>query len=193
MTKKINLSRRLPATSIVEVLVAAALIGVVLTALAVNMVYTQRTLESTYLRTKALDAAQSCLNRFQAARDNNEWPFFCDRLTSGNLNNLNTSTATVTYYTGSSAIPICRGYSVSGQNYTYTIRYYKGNVAAATRRAGTSGYAANLNVLKTYCRGGRDAAFYVQVDVQYTDAVGREKHVRLDKRFERGSMDAEYL
>jgi len=180
----------LPATTIVEVLVSAALIGIVLAALAVNMVYTQRTLENTYLRTKALDAAQSCLERFQASRDNLEWPLFCKAMTQGFGNLVKQEKIE---YSGSAASPICGAYSVVGvnpQNYTYTVSFFPGSTTTVSGIGST-----NKNDLKgtSYCRGDRSSAFYVGVRVYYNDALGNEKFVDLYKRFERGAMDAEYL
>jgi type II secretory pathway pseudopilin PulG len=70
----------LTAFSLIEVMVAVALISFILTALSINMVYTQRTIKNTQLRAKAIDQANACLNQFRNARDSLIWSDFCQRL-----------------------------------------------------------------------------------------------------------------
>jgi type II secretory pathway pseudopilin PulG len=69
-----------PAFSLIEVLVAVTLISFILTAISVNMVYTQRSVKNAQLRAKAIDQANSCLNEFRNARDSMLWVDFCKRL-----------------------------------------------------------------------------------------------------------------
>jgi type II secretory pathway pseudopilin PulG len=61
-------------------MVACALMSLILTALAINMVYTQRTIKNAQLRAKAVDQANSCMNTFRNLRDSNTWIDFCKRL-----------------------------------------------------------------------------------------------------------------
>ena len=80
--------KKLAALSIIEVLVATALISTILTTLAVNMIYSQRTIADAQLRTKATDLAESCLNRYRGLRDNVPWNSFCKTI-KDSTNNFN--------------------------------------------------------------------------------------------------------
>ncbi len=79
------------ALSLIEILVAVTLISFVLIALASNIFYTQRVIIDARLRAKAVDQANSCLERWRTARDGMLWWQFYQRLredcTSGNINN----------------------------------------------------------------------------------------------------------
>ena len=57
------------ALSLIEILVAVTLISFVLIALASNIFYTQRVIIDARLRAKAVDQANSCLERWRTARD----------------------------------------------------------------------------------------------------------------------------
>lgn len=68
------------ALSLIEILVAVTLISFVLIALASNIFYTQRVIIDARLRAKAVDQANSCLERWRTARDGMLWWQFCRRL-----------------------------------------------------------------------------------------------------------------
>jgi type II secretory pathway pseudopilin PulG len=68
--------------SIIEILIAVALIAGILTAMSINMVYTQRSIANSRLRSRATDQAASCLNKIRNMRDNNGWSTFCNKLNS---------------------------------------------------------------------------------------------------------------
>jgi hypothetical protein len=78
-------SRPSSSFSLVEILVAVAFISLILTALSVNMVYTQRSIKNSQMRAKAIDQASACLDKFRNLRDSNIWRDFCARL-DPNLN-----------------------------------------------------------------------------------------------------------
>ena len=75
MTKK-----TVPALTLIEIMVAVALIATILTAMSINMVYTQRAIVDASLRTKATDLAESCLMKFRNLRDSNNWGAFCKKI-----------------------------------------------------------------------------------------------------------------
>lgn len=75
------------ALSIIEILIAVALMSVILTALAVNMAYTQRSINNAQMRAKATDYVGSCMQRFRNLRDSNSWPNFCEAI-DGELTSL---------------------------------------------------------------------------------------------------------
>lgn len=68
------------ALSLIEILVAVTLISFVLIALASNIFYTQRVIIDARLRAKAVDQANSCLERWRTARDGMLWWQFYQRL-----------------------------------------------------------------------------------------------------------------
>lgn len=68
------------ALSLIEILVAVTLISFVLIALASNIFYTQRVIIDARLRAKAVDQANSCLERWRTARDGMLWWQFYRRL-----------------------------------------------------------------------------------------------------------------
>jgi len=180
---------RQDAFSIIEVLVSGALIGVVLTGLVANMIMTQRIIENNYRRAKATDYANSCLNRFRAARDNLEWPFFCQRMVTG----WSTSGTSISYG-GSEVDPICPVCEIKSAGTTeyckYIIKFgkydYDGN---PTRLTSTKADIKGAN----YCQGDRDhAGFYIDITVEYPDSQGNNQKVNIGEFFRRGSFDAEY-
>ena len=173
---------RLPATSIIELMVSAALIGMVLTALVVNLMYTQRTLENTFLRSKATDMANSCMNYFRNARDNNEWPIFCNKIVAMSI--VSTRPAGVvaggSIYGNSSVVdPICPETTYAGSAFGFTVNQRKSGSGCSDRAC--------------LCRGARNEAYFdLDIMVNYIDAVGKEKTVTVTERFSRGQLDAEY-
>ena len=80
MTKK-----TLPALTLIEIMVAVALIATILTAMSINMVYTQRAIVDASLRTKATDLAESCLMKFRNLRDSNNWGAFCKKIDTSKI------------------------------------------------------------------------------------------------------------
>jgi prepilin-type N-terminal cleavage/methylation domain-containing protein len=79
MTKRLfNKTRQ--AMTLIEVMVAVTLVSIIFTTIAVVMVYTQKTIKEAQNRAKAVDAANSCLQRFRIARDSNNWVNFCQKL-----------------------------------------------------------------------------------------------------------------
>ena len=69
-----------PALSLIEVMVAVAIVSFVLIALVSNIFYTQRVIIDARLRAKAIDQANSCLERFRNLRDGMLWWQFYQRL-----------------------------------------------------------------------------------------------------------------
>ena len=86
--KKINQTQA--ALSIIEILIAVGLMSMILTALAVNMAYTQRSINNAQLRAKATDYVGSCMRKFRNLRDSNSWPNFCQAI-NGPVATLNTT------------------------------------------------------------------------------------------------------
>lgn len=78
-----------PAFSLIEIIVAVAFISVILTALSMTLLYTNRALKENEYRSQATNQAQSCLDVFRNLRDSNSWAFFCQRLTTLNASNVN--------------------------------------------------------------------------------------------------------
>jgi len=76
--------------SIIEILIAVGLMSMILTALAVNMAYTQRSINNAQLRAKATDYVGSCMRKFRNLRDSNSWPNFCKAI-DGAVVTLNTT------------------------------------------------------------------------------------------------------
>lgn len=68
-----------PALSLIEVMVAVAIVSFVLIALVSNIFYTQRVIIDARLRAKAIDQANSCLERFRNLRDGMLWWQFYQR------------------------------------------------------------------------------------------------------------------
>lgn len=178
MPKHNRYLHHLPATSIIELMVSAALIGMVLTALTLNMARTQRTLENTFLRSKATDMANSCMNYFRAARDNNEWPIFCDRVKNVTVNSTGSPLGGNINASSSILNPICPQGAYAGSNFYLNLA-----------RSGRSG----CSNIECFCKGNRDEAYFnLQVIVHYQDAIGVDKSVTVTERFSRGQLDAEY-
>lgn len=65
------------ALSIIEILIAVGLMSMILTALAVNMAYTQRSISNAQMRSKSTDYVGSCMRKFRNLRDSNSWSNFC--------------------------------------------------------------------------------------------------------------------
>ncbi|MDO5561832.1 MAG: type II secretion system protein [bacterium] len=100
-----------PALTLIEMLIAVALISVLLTALALTLLYSNRTIQEAQIKSTAVNQAQSCLDNFRNLRDSNTWPAFCSRL-ADNAAGVSkfTSGDTVIYQSsdaGATALTIC--------------------------------------------------------------------------------------
>ena len=185
------------ALSIIEVLVSGALIGSVLTALAVNMIYTQRMVEDIKSRSKAVDQVYACLAKFRAMRDMeaNTWPYFCEKMIS---------------FTNQTRIG--SEIKFKGQYYTDDHRIHKSSLTEVKvcDNIGDNTYMVNflksdgatlidtVDKMKETCKWKRGTTrgsegMYVRVIVKYKNAVGKERTVSAQEKFIRGGVDPEYM
>ncbi|MBQ6438050.1 hypothetical protein IJJ12_01550 [bacterium] len=167
----------LTAISIVEVLVAGALISVIGTGIARALLYAQRSVINARLRAKALNQAQSCLDKFRNLRDSTKWSDFCARLT-GDYNTasgarFNTLTYTI-HYTDSSGHPRSFPTPVCNAD-TFTDN---GDTGAQ--------YSGVYQVDHDGCNTSTDPeSAVVKVHVFYNDFSHAEKEVVLSQQFQR--------
>ena len=188
------------ALSIIEVLVSGALIGSVLTALAVNMIYTQRMVEEIKSRSKAVDQAYSCLAKFRAMRDMkaNTWPYFCGKMVTFADTSL-TDKSEIKFF-GSYYEDASRTHkSASSQEVTVCDEIAPNTYSVVFLGRDGSTKLTDGEAVKGACKEltGPEAkrgaeGFYVRVIVKYKDAVGKDRTVSVQEKFMRGGVDAEY-
>ena len=133
----------LPALSIIEILIATGLISAILTAMAINMIYTQRAIADSELRTKATDQAESCLNSFRGLRDSNSWNAFCNKVRGSYTG---TSNGTEIKYGGTVVCKSAADMGLSTTGNTYSSKY---NITGLGSGA-CSGNSATITITVNY-------------------------------------------
>ncbi len=171
MSKKTTSVSTQPALSIIEILIAVSLISIILTALSINMFYTQKSIKDTQLRAKAINQAQSCLDMFRNLHDSSSWPAFCSKIRGSYLVN-----DKITY--GSTVIcPAAPPAAIGGGNFFQST--YQLSITAQ-------------NESGTACTGSPQIA-QVTVVVNYENFSGKPQTVRLSSFFKQQPYDATYI
>lgn len=172
MTKKIFFFSKKQLTqeafSLIEILVAVALISMILSGLSVTLLYSTRSIQDTKFSSRAADQAQSCLDVFRNLRDSNSWTFFCQRLNAP----LVIAGGTVSYNDKN----ICDTQDSNGI-YTLTFSSTNGNSSPC------SGLSKNAKGLETAT---------VKVTVTYKNFDGNDREVNLFQSFTQLENEASY-
>lgn len=156
------------AFSLIEILVAVALISMILAGLSVTLLYSTRAVQDTKLSSRATDQAQSCLDVFRNLRDSNSWTFFCQRLSSP----LDISGGTVSY----NGKNIC---TTQDENNTYSLEFY----STGTNFSPCDSRGRNSNALETAT---------VKITVTYKNFDGVDRKINLSQSFTQLENEASY-
>lgn len=168
MAKKTFFSQSQPAFSLIEILVAVALISMILSGLSVTLLYSTRSIQDTKFSSRAADQAQSCLDVFRNLRDSNAWTFFCQR-----LNTPLVITGGTVSYNGNN---IC---NTQDSNGTYTLTF-----------SSTNGNHSPCSSLSKNAKGLETAT--VTVTVTYKNFDGNDREVNLFQNFTQLDNEAAY-
>ncbi len=156
------------AFSLIEILVAVALISMILAGLSVTLLYSSRSVQDTKLSSQATDQAQSCLDVFRNLRDSNSWTFFCQRLNTS----LEISGSTVSY----NGKNIC---DTQNPDSTYQVEFY----STDTNFAPCDDRGENSNSLETAT---------VKITVNYKNFDGNNRKINLSQNFTQLENEASY-
>lgn len=157
-----------PAFSLIEILVAVALISMILAGLSVTLLYSSRSVQDTKLSSQATDQAQSCLDVFRNLRDSNSWTFFCQRLSSP----LQISAGVVSY----NGKNIC---DTQNPDNTYQLEFY----STGTNFAPCDSRGRNNNSFETAT---------VKITVNYKNFDGNNRKIDLSQNFTQLDNEASY-
>lgn len=177
MTKKKSTS--FAAFSLIEMMVAIAIISLILTGLALMMLYSNRTIQEARLRSSITDQAQSCLDNFRNLRDSNSWAFFCQRLNAkkvgGDSGSAYTGGDTLTFAddSGYPPIEICPALP---NDSTYTFSFTDG---------------PNFLASSNPCHNLQQQA-KVAITINYTDINGTPRTLTLEQIFQKSDTEAPY-
>ncbi len=166
------------AFSLIEIIVAVAFISVILTALSMTLLYTNRALKENEYRSQATNQAQSCLDVFRNLRDSNSWAFFCQRLTTLNANNVNgINLPKITSVVNDDLLTICQANSSqTGNTYDFNIS----NIGNPTNNYTSSNMCSDNQRVR------------ISVTVNYDNFHGDRQSLTLTQDFAKRDTEAAY-
>lgn len=173
-------NQSLAALSLIEILIAVALISIIISGLALMMLHSNRNIQETRLRSAINDQAQSCLDNFRNLRDGNPWTFFCQRLnakrtgsfTLGSAYNATTGfVPEITFQDATNTLILCPKLDEYGVQ--YHLKFSGGS---------------NFNI-GTPCN---DQRAKVTLTVRYQDHRGTEKDLAVEQIFQKTESEAAY-
>ena len=158
--------KNLPGLTLIEMLIAVALISMLLTALALVLLQSSRTIQEAQTKSTAVNQAQSCLDNFRNLRDSNTWTAFCAKVKTSFYNATSTNaTSTIVFTKDSSSMTICP--AVAGNSYT-------------------------LNITECHDEADKEKAT-VEVKVSYQNFSGGTGTTTATQNFEKTSTESDYI